>query len=299
MANKLKFGILSREVPELRAELESRRAKVDALRQELALTQAELECFSPFSDLGAIGSTPAALRQASAARPASYGDAQDAEIFDRITRSRRSIRGFLPQPVEADKLEHIFRIAAHAPSNCNTQPWQSHVVSGETRDRLSRVFMETVGEGEYSLDFPYDAKYEGEYRKRQLDVGILLYQALGVTREDKEGKRRAFLRNLEFFDAPHVVFLFMPDWCGIREACDVGMYAQNLMLSMQAHGVASCPQTILGYNADVVREAFGIGAELKLIFGISFGLEDTRHPANEIVPARATLEENTHFFNEL
>ena len=223
------------------------------------------------------------------------GDAQDAEIFDRITRSRRSIRGFLPQPVEADKLEHIFRIAAHAPSNCNTQPWQSHVVSGETRDRLSRVFMETVGEGEYSLDFPYDAKYEGEYRKRQLDVGILLYQALGVTREDKEGKRRAFLRNLEFFDAPHVVFLFMPDWCGVREACDVGMYAQNLMLTMAAHGVASCPQTILGYAADPVRRELAIDDSMKLLFGISFGYENPELPENQIVPCRAELGEAVEF----
>jgi nitroreductase len=119
------------------------------------------------------------------------------QVFEQIARSRRSIRGFQPQPVAASKLEQVFQTAAFAPSNCNTQPWQSHVVSGEVRDRLSRIFMDTIGQGEYSLDYPYEAKYEGEYRQRQLDVGILLYQALGVTREDKEGKRRAFLRNLE------------------------------------------------------------------------------------------------------
>ena len=134
-----------------------------------------------------------------------------------------------------------------------------------------------------------------EYRKRQLDVGILLYQALGITREDREGKKRAWLRNLEFFDAPHVVFIFMPDWCEIREAIDVGMYAQNLMLSIEAHGAASCPQTILGYNSDVVREAFGIGSDMKLLFGISFGIEDKSLPENQIVPDLATLSENTHF----
>ena len=225
--------------------------------------------------------------------PGTESDA--ARIFERIARSRRSIRGFESTPVEPQVLDRIFATAAFAPSNCNTQPWYCHVVSGEMRDRLSRIFMQTIAEGKYSLDFPYDAKYDGIYRKRQLDVGLLLYKALGVTREDKEGKRRAFLRNLEFFDAPHVVFIFMPDWCGIREACDVGMYAQNLMLAMRAHGVASCPQTILGYDADSVRRELGIDDEMKLLFGISFGYADDSLPENQIVPDRATLGEHVTF----
>jgi nitroreductase len=218
-------------------------------------------------------------------------------IFDQLARSRRSIRGFLAQPVAPEILERIFETAAFAPSNCNTQPWQSHVASGDTRDRLSRIFMQTIGQGNYSMDFPYDASYEGVFRKRQLDVAILLYQALGVTREDKDGKRQAFLRNLEFFDAPHVVFIFMPDWCGMREACDVGMYAQNLMLAMRSHGLASCPQTILGYDADSVRRELNIDPQMKLLFGISFGYEDPDLPENRIVPERATLEELVQFHN--
>ena len=216
-------------------------------------------------------------------------------VFDQLARSRRSIRGFLPQPVDQGLMQQVFETAAFAPSNCNTQPWQSHVVSGAMRDRLSDIFMETIAEGKYSMDYPYDANYEGVFRKRQLDVGILLYQALGVTREDKEGKREAFLRNLKFFGAPHAVFLFMPAWCGIREACDVGMYAQNLMLAMRAHGIASCPQTILGYDADSVRRELGIDSEMKLLFGISFGYEDPTLPENQIVPDRAALGELVQF----
>jgi nitroreductase len=221
--------------------------------------------------------------------------AESARVFDRIARSRRSIRGFLPQPVDAGLLARIFETAAFAPSNCNTQPWQSHVVSGAARDRLSRVFMQTIAQGKHSLDYPYEAKYEGKYRKRQIDVAVLLYQALGIERDDKEGRKQAFLRNLEFFGAPHVVFIFMPDWCGIREACDVGMYTQNLMLAMRAHGVASCPQTILGYDADSVRSELGIDASMKLLFGISFGYEDPDLPENQIVPQRAELPELVQF----
>ena len=217
------------------------------------------------------------------------------EAFDSMVISRRSIRAFLPDPVDTDTLEKIFTVANHAPSNCNTQPWQAHVVSGAKRNVMRDALMETIGEGEHVLDFPYEGKYSGVYRERQLEVGLMLYKALGVTREDKDGKRKAFLRNLEFFDAPHVVFIFMPDWADIREAVDVGMYVQNLMLTMQAHGVASCPQTILGYNADVVRAQLGIDPSQKLLFGISFGYADMSRPENQIRPSRVTLVESTHF----
>lgn len=222
-----------------------------------------------------------------------------AEIFDQLARRRRSVRGFLAEPVEQSILERIFTTASHAPSNCNTQPWRSHVVSGLLLDRLSRIFMQTIAEGQTSLDFPYEAKYDGVFRQRQVEVAVLLYQALGVARDDRQGRRQAFLRNLEFFGAPHAVFIFMPDWCGIREACDVGMYTQNLMLSMQAYGVASCPQTILGYDADSVRRELNIGAEMKLLFGISFGYEDSRLPENQIVPERAPLAEAVQFHSQV
>lgn len=223
-------------------------------------------------------------------------DAEIAAVFDRLARSRRSIRGFLPQSVPREVLDQVFATAASAPSNCNSQPWQSHVVSGEMRDRLSRIFLEeTIAQGKHSLDFPYEGKYDGIYRKRQVDVAVLLYQALGIERDDKEGRLRAYLRNLEFFGAPHAVFIFMPDWCDIREAADVGMYVQNLMLAMQSQGLASCPQTILGYDADSVRRELGIDSSLKLLFGISFGYEDKSLPENQIVPDRATLDESVQF----
>ena len=220
-----------------------------------------------------------------------------ADEFDRVVTSRRSIRAFLPDPVDIETLERIFSVANHAPSNCNTQPWLPHVVSGAKRDAMRDALMKTLGEGEHALDFPYEGKYSGVYRERQLDVGLMLYKAIGVTREDKEGKRQAFLRNVEFFDAPHAVFIFMPDWADIREAVDVGMYAQNLMLTMQAHGLASCPQTILGYNANVVREQLGVDASQKLLFGISFGYADMSQPENQIIPGRASLSESTQFYD--
>jgi len=105
------------------------------------------------------------------------------------------------------------------------------------------------------------------------------------------------MRNFDFYGAPHVAFLFLPEAFGIREAADLGMYAQNLMLSISAHGMASCPQTVLSFTADLVREELGIESSNKLLFGISFGYEDLDCFANQCRVGRAPLDQTTHFYS--
>ena len=60
------------------------------------------------------------------------------EALDRIVHERRSVRGFLPEPVPPETLRHVFELAQRAPSNCNVQPWRSYVASGAARDRIQR-----------------------------------------------------------------------------------------------------------------------------------------------------------------
>lgn len=217
------------------------------------------------------------------------------EVFSGVMRARRSVRAFRPEPVPAERLRAVFELAQWAPSNCNTQPWRVHVASGEPLERLRRELPEQLAQGAFAMDFPYEGKYAGVYRERQYDAAQQLYSAQGIAREDKARRAEAFLANFSFFGAPHVAFLFMPAEFGLREAADVGMYAQSLMLSLAAHGLASCPQTALGFHADKVREVLGIPAEEKLLFGISFGYEDAEAPANRCRVGRAALEQSVVF----
>jgi len=216
-------------------------------------------------------------------------------VFNNLVRSRHSVRGFKPEAISKTALEQIFSAAQQAPSNCNTQPWQVHVVSAELKDTLAAQLTEAIGKGEFTMDFPYAGRYDNVYKERQYDAANQLYTAMGISREDKVARHEAFLRNFSFFGAPHVAFLFMHESFGLREAADVGMYAQNLMLSMAAHGVGSCPQTALGFHADLVREALAIPSSMKLLFGISFGYEDESDLANKARVAKAALAETVYF----
>jgi hypothetical protein len=138
------------------------------------------------------------------------------------------------------------------------------------------------------MDFPYAGTYHGVYKERQYGAAQALYDAVGIPREDKVARNVQFMRNFTFFDAPHVAFLFLPEPFGLREAADLGMYAQTLMLTLTAHGLGSCPQTALSFQADYVREELGLDASNKLLFGLSFGYPDWDAPANTCWTDRAT-----------
>ena len=215
--------------------------------------------------------------------------------FDAVVTARRSIRGFRPEPVPRALLEHVFALAGQAPSNCNTQPWFSVVFSGAACERLRRAFTTGFASGKVSMDFPYAGQYQGVYQERQYDAAARLYTAMGIARSDKAARGSAFMRNFVFYDAPHVAFVFIPDWAGLREAADAGMYAQTLMLGLAAHGIGSCPQTALSFLCDEVRSEAGIDPSWKLLFGVSFGYEDTAAPANECRLGRAALEDSVRF----
>ena len=225
--------------------------------------------------------------------------AELADNFNAVVEQRRSLRAFLPDPVPQAMMDEIFGQALRAPSNCNTQPWFVHVASGEVLEILRREIPERFMAGEISMDFPYDGVYEGIYKDRQYGAAQALYEAVDIPRKDKARRHEQFMRNFTFFDAPHVAFLFLPEPFGLREACDLGMFAQTIMLGMVAHGLGSCPQAALSFQANFVRETLGIDACNKLLFGLSFGYPDPDAPVNSCVTDRAPLESVVTFHSEV
>lgn len=221
----------------------------------------------------------------------------EAPLFHDVVRERRSIRSFLPTPVPEKVLRAVLEDARHTPSNSNTQPWEVHIVSGATRDKLSEAMLAAQAQGRMTPDFPYGYdELSGAYKERQNAQAAAYYQALGIAREAAYERHKAVLRNLEFFGAPHVCLLFMPDFYGgVRVAGDLGMYGQTFLLSLAAHGLGGVPQTLLGFYADTAREVLGIDSSLKMLFGISFGYPDLDSPAAKYRIDKVPVEEGVTF----
>ena len=216
--------------------------------------------------------------------------------FDECIRSRRSVRGFLPNEVPDSSLNDVFQLAQFTPSNCNVQPWLPHVVSGQTLLRLREALVKAASNGiPPDSDWPSDGKFTGIYRQRQVDAAVKLYDAMGIERTNLLGRQAAYIRNQAFFDAPHAVFIFLEQPFDTREASDIGMYAQSLMLAMTSRGIASCAQGALGLYPNIVREHLDLSSDHRLLFGISFGYEDHKVAANLARVGRADLSQVVQF----
>ncbi|MGK2911163.1 MAG: nitroreductase [Sphingobium sp.] len=230
-------------------------------------------------------------------RPDAEATSNEMLSFKEATRMRRSIRGFLDRPVPEHVIREVLEDAQYAPSNCNTQPWNTHLVRGEKLRQLSHLIHEKNDAGVFTPDFSFDVDdFYGEYRERNNALGKAYYEAMNVMREDKEARHRAGAMNYSFFNAPQAVFLFMPSFGdNVRVAGDIGMYGQTFLLSLAARGLGGIPQTALGFFAGTIREFLGIPDELKLLFGISFGYPDDSAPGNRVRMDRVPIETSVTF----
>lgn len=212
-------------------------------------------------------------------------------LIDAI-KQRRSIRGFKSDLVPQNVLDEILNTAQLSPSNCNVQPWRVMLASGEQceelREKMTKAFMSGQA---MNPDFSSLPKFEGPMRDRQVECAQALYGAMGIERGDKVGRMKATARNYAFFDAPHVLFIGMRKDFSPAIAVDVGMYAQTLMLLMTAYGIGSCAQASTAYYPDIVREYFNEDPDVGILFGISFGYEDTDIDANQARTNRADISE--------
>lgn len=217
--------------------------------------------------------------------------------FHDAVRKRHSVRAYLDKPVPDEVIASVLEDARWSPSNCNTQPWEVHIVSGAARDALSAAMWAAFEVGRLSRDFTFDRlEYPGVFLERGNAQAAEYFDALGIARENHGDRRATMRRNLDFFGAPHAALLFMPSvGDDVRVAGDIGMYGQTFLLSLAAHGLGGIPQTSLGYFADVAREVLGVSSGMKLLFGIAFGYPDESSPIEQYRIGRAPLAETVRY----
>lgn len=214
----------------------------------------------------------------------------DAALEDWLL-ARHSCRAFLQQPVPRATIERILTLAQRTASWCNCQPWRVAVTEGDGTRRLRDALERRAQVEGFTPDFPFPREYRDEYLARRRESGFQLYGAVGVPRGDREAYRRQEIRNFALFDAPHVAIITTDEALGEYGAMDCGGYVANFLLAAQANGVATVAQASLAMYPEVLREVLGIESGRRVVCGISFGFEDTAHPANSYRTRRAELSE--------
>ena len=213
-------------------------------------------------------------------------------------KQRRSVRAYSDKPVAPELLQKIFLQAQDSPSNCNTQPWHVVVVSGEVRNSIEQSMVNEILSGKTATPHfvPGDQNLKNDYRSRQIACAVSLYGAMGIGKEDKKERQELMLRNWQFFGAPHAAFFSMPKTMSEINAVDMGIYLQSIMLLLTENGLASCPQGALAMYTDAVHELANIPDDHAIMFGLSFGYEDTDNVINQFDVGRVELSKSVEFY---
>ncbi len=219
------------------------------------------------------------------------------KVSDAI-ETRRSVRGFLDKPVDADVIRRVVERAARAPSGGNVQPWHIDVVAGEPLAELKAIMRRRLMEAPKGEPTEYDIypkELPSPYKDYRFAVGEELYRALGIPRDDKTARQMWFARNFQFFGAPVALFCSVARTMGPPQWSDLGMYLQSLMLLLREEGLDSCPQECWAIYPETIRNFVGIPDDRMLFTGMAIGYKDEADPANAARPARAPLPDFARF----
>lgn len=215
----------------------------------------------------------------------------DLAALERLLESRFSCRGFLPDAVPDAVIERIVLAAGKAPSWCNAQPWQVVITRGAQTQAFRTALQAEAGAGEPQPDLPWPDGYPGVYGDRRRTCGYQLYEAVGIARDDRAARTAQSMRNVAFFDAPHVAVIHAERALGPYGALDCGGFVTAFMLAAAGAGLGSVAQASVAAYAPLIRAHFGLQADRQVLCAISFGYADPDHPANGFRTGRAPLAE--------
>ncbi|MBW1781802.1 MAG: nitroreductase [Deltaproteobacteria bacterium] len=203
-------------------------------------------------------------------------------------QERRSTRAFLERPVEHETVESLIGFATQAPSAINLQPYELTVVSGEEKQRLSRLLVKRMKERNISCG-PGAKSPLPEYfveRERGLLNTILPNLLEQTPFQDfiNEG-------SCNFYGAPTAIIITIDPVFSRARLTDIGVLVGYLVLSAHALGLGTCPIGLITAFGDDIKEALSIREEKEVVIGVAVGYPDPESPINRSRSHRVPLDD--------
>lgn len=210
----------------------------------------------------------------------------DSEEFVKVVQSRRSVRKFTDKPIPKEVLDRCIDLALLAPSSCNLQPWEFHVVqSPNKKQKLIEACM-NQNAAKTAAELIVVVARTNNWRK----VAKLNVTDWPQERVPKHWEN--FYKNgvpLTYWQGPFdvagvikkslatVTGLFRPIPRGPFSKADmkvwaiksVALAAENLMLAFRAHGFDSCPME--GMDEQRIRKLLKLPKDAEVVMVIGAG----------------------------
>lgn len=219
--------------------------------------------------------------------------------FDELIKTRKSVRAYLDKEVPQELIEQILDMAKHAPSGVNMQPFEVHVVTGKTKQTIEEKLLAAFDSGmEEKMDYQYyPLQWNEPYKSRRKETGLLMYETLGITREDKDKQIKQWRANYKAFEAPVVLYFCLDSSLQAGSYLDYGMFLQSVMLAASSLGLATCTMAALAQYPMIVKEELHIDPSKVLLCGMALGYEDTQALINSYRTPRINIEDFTSFYH--
>ena len=209
------------------------------------------------------------------------------DLIDAI-KERRSTRGFLKKPVERETLERLLQLATQAPSAINLQPWEFTVVSGEEKERLSRLLVKRMRERNISCGPGARKPLPDHFRERQRGLLHVMSPNLPDSLDFQDFVNEG---SCNFYGAPTAIMITLDDVFSEARLTDIGIVVGYLVLAAHALNLGTCPIGLITAFDDEIREVLSIAESKQVVIGVAVGYRDPQAPVNRSRSERAALEE--------
>ncbi|MBK8629964.1 MAG: nitroreductase [Sphingomonadales bacterium] len=215
-------------------------------------------------------------------------------LVSEAVATRRSVRSFLNKPVPLETVRRIMDRARFAPSGCNFQPWEAHVLTGDALSALQERLKASAPDAPMDYDFSAPGKVD-KYSERLKTLGAAMYGAMAIERADGQARADFASSNLVSFGAPVLLLCHFPKFMKEAQWSDVGMWLQTIMLLAREEGLDTCPQEYMGMYGHTIKDQLGLDDDQLLFCGIAIGWRDESDAVNNFERPRVPLDEHVTF----
>lgn len=215
--------------------------------------------------------------------------------FEELVNTRKSVRGYKKDPVPREIIDEVISVAKGAPSSMNSQPWHVHVLTGNPLDQVrQRNTEEMLAGAKAKRDILTHGPYEGVHRKRQVEIAVQLFEAMGIARDDKPRRQDWVMRGFRQFDAPVSLVLTYDRILDPGATChfDLGALSYGIVLAAWNRGLGTVVNGQGIMRSDIVRDVAGIPEDEVIMTCIAMGYPDDSFVANSVKSVR---EPNDNF----
>ena len=209
------------------------------------------------------------------------------EIAEAI-KERSSTRAFLDKPVEREILERVLTLATRAPSAINLQPWEFTVVSGEEKERLSRLLVKRMRERNISCGPGAKRPLPEHFIHRQKGLLDCMLPNLPENRDFQDFINEG---SCNFYEAPVATIITIDDVFSSARLTDIGVFIGYFVLAAHGLGLGSCPIGLITAFDDDIKELLNLPDEKQVVIGIAVGYKDPTASINMAISERDPISE--------